>query len=628
MKIKKASTRVLAIAMLMLTCQTVAAQADQQQVRLQADRKLFLANIDDDAGVCRERARTLVAEAVAREAAADQRYYQERKELQKLAETEPERAEREFRELERGHRLAQNQTDRDLAACNDAADEIVNGTRDEADLTGLSIAPVSTSEPGRLTVQGSENVRLFIKRAGAWEVVRPGEELSPAELEHGADLAIEGRDVVRDRAVWDGRVTVTLTVGGDSSSVQLHQAPVLTADNTLRLENVLISDRRANGQQQARFDQDVSSAVQANGVGFTRVSTGDDDKWMQDVLEPAYSSVPGPDGEPHGMRVLIQSTNDMHRKASRVAFTEFAGSDVAAIHIGHVPVPGENPSLDSAGNLETVPPTPQHPNGRIIVGAEEGKGPAAELLLLLRSQGAQQPIELDTSWLEIGHVDEFVQFLPVPGSRLGWRAIVADPRKGLRLLERLRDEHPDDVLHAGLPELTWPDDQHIDQRTIGEFLGDEQFLRTNDKAAAKIEANLAVLGDEVGLTEEDVVRIPSLFTYKTMTYKLLLSSINVMPAGEEKQKAEATLRAMDAAGAEIPNTVNGLVLNNNAYVAPQPFGPQVAGRDVFADAITDAFASTGYRVTYVDDIRYPHIEEGEIHCATNAFRALDRKWWS
>jgi protein-arginine deiminase len=624
----KTTTRVLAVSAIVLAGQSGAARADQQEVRLRADQQLFLANIDDDAGVCRERARALNAEAAPREEAADQKYYQDRKALQELAQTEPERAEREFQELERNHRHAQNQTDRDLASCNDAADEVVNGDRDQADLTRLRVEPLSTSSSGSIAVQGAEHVRLFVLRDGAWEVVRPDTVLSPAELRRGAELAVEGRDVVRNRAVWDGRVTVTLAVGQRSSAVKLTQAPVLTADNTLKLQEVLIADRREIDPPQTKFDQDLHNAAETNGVGFTRVATGDDDKWMQDVLEAAYSTVPGLDGRPHGMRVLIQSANDQHRKASRVAFTEFAGPDVAAIHVGHVPVPGENASLDSMGNLETVPPTPEHRSGRVIVGTDEGKEPAAELLALLDAQREQQPIKLDTSWLEIGHVDEFVQFLPAPGSRLGWRAIIADPRQGVRLLEGLRGVHSGEVLHAGLPELDWVENQHVDQRTIGAFLEDEQFLRTNEKAASKIDANIAVLRDEVGLTDADIVRIPSLFTYKTMTYKLLQSSINNMPAGEEKEKAEAKLRAMDTAGAEIPNTVNGLVLNENVYVSPQPFGPQVDGRDVFADAITKAFGSTGYQVTYVDDIRYPHLSEGEIHCVTNAFRALDREWWS
>jgi len=84
---------------------------------------------------------------------------------------------------------------------------------------------------------------------------------------------------------------------------------------------------------------------------------------------------------------------------------------------------------------------------------DSGSKPARAVRTLLKSQGFQNPLLLDTSWLHVGHVDEFVQFLP------------AD----------------------------------------------------NTMAAKRIKANLEVLNRETGATDAEVVRVPALYTRGTGT---------------------------------------------------------------------------------------------------------------
>jgi protein-arginine deiminase len=251
------------------------------------------------------------------------------------------------------------------------------------------------------------------------------------------------------------------------------------------------------------------------------------------------------------------------------------------------------------------------------------------MVTLLESQGVQDPISVDTSWLTIGHVDEFVQFVPVPGSRLGWRAVVADPAVGLKILDQVRRTgHGDDKLHGNLPPLEWPYDERIDQRSVDEFLADKQFVGTNEQAAARISANLAVLR-KAGLTDADIVRIPALYTARSLDWAILQTEVNSLPAGPEKDAKTAELDAMREGVAEIPGTVNGLVLNAGGYVAPKTYGPVVNGKDLFQEAIDKAFRGIGYHVTYVDDLVSTHVSEGEIHCATNTLRdSLRNRWWT
>lgn len=595
---------------------------------------LFLANLDDDTGRCHEPARKIAAAAVDREAANDDAYYKRREELEKMPDKEE--AERLYQELVRSHRKKQNLADRELAACNDAADTVVNGSADALDLARIHTIPQPTvpkSAVGSLRISQPDRVHLFIKR-GNWELVTPETRLTADELRHGAELGIEGRDIIRDTAEWDGTIDVTLSVtGGGSSTVTMREAPVLTQLNTQKLEQVITGTTSADDAEGKQWRADAATVIKKAGGGLRQLDLSGD-QWAQDIFEPAYTSIPGPGGRPQGMKLLIGSVNDDRRVASRVMFTELAGADVGGIHVEHVPTSTENNSYDSMGNLETIPATSSYPNGRVVIGGDglaPGKtGPALEMLTLLKSQGLQDPISLDTSWLTIGHVDEFIQFVPVPGSRLGWKAVVADPTAGLKLLDQVQKAgRGGDKLHGNLPPLEWPYDERIDQRTTNEFLADKQFVGTNERAADRIRANLDVLRSKAGLTESDLVRVPALYTARSLDWGMLETTVRSMPEGPAKEAKRAELNAMRDGVAEVPGTVNGLVLNAGHYIAPKPFGPVLGGKDLFADAITKAFQKIGYQVTYVNDLTSTHVSEGEIHCATNTLRdSLTNRWWT
>ena len=556
---------------------------------------LFLANIDDDATACRAKARTISAAAVPREEAGDQRFYDAKDKLSELPDQVE--AEKQYLALRRSHRLENNLADRQMAACNDAADTVVNGAADEQDLFRLRVTPWPDAPPSATAeLATTGKVRLFVKRA-RWEVAGG---LTAADLRGGVELGLEGTDVVRDRTIWDGTASVTLKVQGRTQEVRLHEAPLLTQPNTQRLQRVFASTAEDDNGKAWR---DKLAQV----TPLTRLATPGDD-WMQDMFEPLSQVMPGADGRPHGMRVLLPSVNDLHRQAARITYTQLRGPDVGVVHVPGRPVAAidDDNTYDSMGNVETEPPGPGHPHGRIVVGGT----PSAEILTFLRSQGAQDVVTVDTGWLSVGHVDEFVQFLPVDG---GWKAMVADPAAGLALLGTVPQG---EKLHGNLPALQWPYDERIDQRTVAEFRADAQFVDTNRIAARRIAANIATLG----LTPDRIVRIPVLFTARGLDWAIDKSAIDQMDDGPEKDKAVAALNARRDAGGETPNVINGLVAGDLRYVAPKPFGPLLGGHDVFAIATSAALAGIGYRVTYVDDLTSAHVSEGEIHCSTNAYR--------
>jgi hypothetical protein len=100
-------------------------------------------------------------------------------------------------------------------------------------------------------------------------------------------------------------------------------------------------------------------------------------------------------------------------------------------------------STNYGGNVEVSPPVAGAPWGKLVLGTTSAMDPA--LVTFLQGQGRQPIVDVDTSWLEIGHVDEVVAF--VPHRNRGFCALVASPGRALELLREALAAHID-----GLPE--------------------------------------------------------------------------------------------------------------------------------------------------------------------------------
>lgn len=75
--------------------------------------------------------------------------------------------------------------------------------------------------------------------------------------------------------------------------------------------------------------------------------------------------------------------------------------------------------------------------------------PAKNMLDFLEGQRLQKPLILETGWLIIGHVDEFVQFLPYD-NELGFTISISDTKSAIDLLKKASAAG-----HSGLPTVTF-----------------------------------------------------------------------------------------------------------------------------------------------------------------------------
>ncbi|MEU9731459.1 protein-arginine deiminase domain-containing protein [Streptomyces sp. NPDC048002] len=551
-------------------------------------------------------------------------------------------------------------SDAKLAACNDASDQKVNGRADAADLARVRSVPLrnlpSDARGSVKVTSGADRSRVFLLRNGAWELVTSQTRLTRAELRAGVEFGVEGKDVIRDSAAWDGRVVLRLKVtsssGSTADSVTLRAAPLLThhaLQNTQQLMVTKVAGNDPWAKRQRAFVKKLEKESQAAGITKPLITFEKyGDIWAQDFVEPAYLNMTGPDGKQRTMRVMLRSAQD--REAGRELFEKLRGPNVGVVQAKGRDMQGWE-TLNSYGNLETIPPYAHNgrsfPAGRIIMGErKDGSGvrPSKEIRTMLKSQGLQDPLLLDTSWLHVGHVDEFVQFLPADTPR-GWRIGIADPSAGLQLLrDAQRDGHGAKKMFSvpGFEDLLPPEE------TIDEALASRYLVKDNEMAARKITANLEILKKETGVTEDEIVRVPALYTRGIVgdsadpRVPLLrrLGGEGTSEAARKYGQQQFRENAEDAEGARaaapaptvmtsayVPGAVNGILLSRDRYLAPRQWGPVVGGKDIFTEAVTAAYTGAGMNISYVDDWYTYHLGMGEIHCGTNTLRDASGLWW-
>ncbi|HVH41623.1 MAG TPA: protein-arginine deiminase family protein, partial [Labilithrix sp.] len=502
-----------------------------------------------------------------------------------------------------------NLDDVELPKCNDAADDEVNGADDALDLARLKTKPwthAPSGATGTISWTAAERVRLFTVKGSSFTVVKSGMKLSEADLKSGIELAIEAKDIVRDPVVWDGYVDVTLTVDGEgktkSDKVRMRVAPVITYHHLLPTESTWVTSTQGAGNKALRDDLAVATA--AAGLPTTK-GINTNDQWAQDFFETGFMSMPAAGGKQHAIRVNIRSANEYEddaanplRPAGRIVWN-LRGKDSAGLQEYDKTRKGRFDTLNSFGNFETVPPYSNagktYPMGRVIRGQTTSYYPDKVFTKMIESQMVQPPIYVDTSWLVVGHIDETISFVKAKNAR-GWVLLVNDARSARSMLDaRSKAGQGKTPLHVG---KYWSDNTSA-QVTIDQVLSDTDVMSASAEAAVEVDAQLAIIKAETGLTDAEIVRVPFL---------------------------HMSLRGRSIA--YQPGMVNGLYLADGHFVAPDPHGPEIGGKDIFKTAMTAALAPLDITVHFAEDWDTYHRMLGEVHCGTNAIRQIPQaKWW-
>lgn len=508
-------------------------------------------------------------------------------------------------------------SDKELEACHDAADDLPRAPEYFAPLQTLPVKGATASTTGTVKAVGlgADKVRIFIRRANQWVYLGSQEQLTAAELESGAVFGVDARDVVRDSAQWDGRVTITFTLINKDvvveDSVKFRVAPLLTF-NHLQKATQLFVPQSGERVVHKQFVTDLKAELAAVKFSGTLDVLNTTDNWAQDFVEFAYLAMPKPNNETAVIKVAIRSSQP-GRVGGRAVF-DLRGPGWGAVQIGGA---GYH-QVDSFGNLETIPPYEyagkSYPAGRIIYGdAGDGISPHKDWRTFFAAQEDQAPIVLDTSWLAIGHVDEFIQFVPADTAR-GWKVAIKDTRAAIALLKKAEAEG-----HGGVLAYSR---EGVSNKTISDLLNDNVFLNENATAAAAIDANLAIIKRETGIADSEVLSVPGLFSAISFDGADLNFDDFPPVSGDEP-----IVYGPGVLVASHPAAINGIVIDRKHYFSPRQFGPVINGVDILQQGIDQAYAQVGMQVNYIDDWRSHHNWAGEIHCGTNAVRVIDKHWW-
>ncbi|XP_027134792.1 protein-arginine deiminase type-2-like [Larimichthys crocea] len=404
---------------------------------------------------------------------------------------------------------------------------------------------------------------------------------------------------------FDGLITINLSllkpISKDvpetpifTDKVVFKVAPWIMTPNILQPEEVFVCSTSDN----STFLEQIKNFVQKSGchlrICSNYVSRGD--RWIQDEMEFGYIDSPH-----QQFPVVLDSPRD--RGLVDFPLHELLGPDFG--YVTRVAERKDVSSLDSFGNLDVSPPVivngKNYPLGRILLGvafptATGGRSMTKVVQDFLRAQKVQEPIALFTDWLLVGHVDEFMTFVPAP-DRKGFRLLLASPDAAYKLFKGLqKDGHGQAKLFEGV--------EGQEPVTVDEVLSNDSLLTQNKYVQSCIDWNRDVLKRELGLVDWDIIDVPILF--------------------RPWEKAGQQPRAV----AYYPDMVNMIVLGKNLGI-PKPFGPKVNGRCALEAEMCSLLEGLGLSCTFIDDFTSYHQELGEVHCGTNVRRKwFDFKWWN
>lgn len=528
--------------------------------------------------------------------------------------------------------------DVDLASCNDAQDTVLNGDSDALDLAPIGVRSWSGAPDGTVAVvtvdaQAAQFVHLFIMRQGAYTFFdwQHDDVITADELRAGnVTLGIEATDVVRDKAVWNGYATITLAIGSARDSAMMRVAPIVTRHHLAPESQIYLSmfdGDPGSIAMRATLYSDLAGTGEGDGttVGATPVNVTEinadqafgnaypyDDQWTQDFFEVGYMSMPIAGGKQHVIDVFLRSANIYYadlknplRDAGKVVFAKFRGPDVAGVVQYDMSSSPDMDSLNSFGNLETIPPYSfggvDYPLGRLFRGSIPSFHPDASFEKMMEAQAVQPPVTIDTSWLDIGHVDETISFVKSSTSR-GWTILANDPALAKKMLQdQVTAGNGDTLMFAGKKWLDSSNAETPAEIAIKDVLADANIMAASDEAAANVDAQLSIIKAATGITDAEIIRIP--FLHEPVQGFSLAYQVG---------------------------TVNGLYYADGAFAAPDPHGPIIGGKDIFKDQMETALSAIGITVVWVEDWDLYHRLSGEIHCGTNSKRGLaaGETWWT
>lgn len=415
---------------------------------------------------------------------------------------------------------------------------------------------------------------------------------------------------------FDGLITIGVNFGvdvGDNiivpiyrdqsliASTQFRVTPWIMTPNTLPPRKLYVSQApyayftsEEGYKNNNEFINQLKTAVGQGKVEVIDKKYTRNDPWMQDEIEFGYSQK---NDKEDCLDVVLNSPRNRGLDMFPILDLEETNK-MGYISKGGT---GEKNSLDSFGNLEVTPPVKDYPLGRIYHGGPKEDTQGREMMLAVRdfleAQQVQKPLTLYSDWLLVGHVDEFMSFVPSfkQDDEQKFRLLLSSPRVFMEIMKELKNENKGELkLFQGKKGR----DGKLFETTVDKILNDVGLQIANWECQKYIDYNRNLLKKELGLQEDDIIDIPACFY-------------------PDRDKVSALL----------PGLVNLVAFGKDLLLA-KPFGPVVDGKCRIEQHVKEKLEPLDLKCHFIDDWDVYHVEDGEIHCGTNVLRKpFEYKWW-
>lgn len=407
-----------------------------------------------------------------------------------------------------------------------------------------------------------------------------------------ADLRIEFGDFLNQ-----GILTFTDADRDESVDLSLTASPLFFNHHLQASEEVMAMRVAEFGYNNSAM---MSGYDDALGDAFFTLRSGryDYDVWVQDEFEFAYATAP----DAH-----LDIIFDTHRDGQGwpgeglddFPEDQYEGPDWLITNWG----PRNATSLDYGGNFEVSPPVTvdgvEYPYGRVYYGGYGSYTPMMATQRAVESMQVQAPFMPDSTWLCVGHIDEFSTTIPDPTAPKGFRLVFADTAAAWALLDGL-DPSMTIPRYAG---GTW---EGHGMDTISDMVDNAALRALNDEIQEILDEQKEVFVEELGLSEDDIIYMPSLFEEVSGCGSTVAALIPGM----------ANLVVADVEGVPTAFIPDPFIRSD---VSDQDADPMIARvRELFPDSIGTVF---------LDDWSVYHMGLGEVHCGTNVKRRAANAWW-
>ncbi len=288
-----------------------------------------------------------------------------------------------------------------------------------------------TTEQGNLICQTADQA-IIGPEAGP-EVVFIGTALDIFEGDGIVKFRVEGIEL-------GAMVDITLTVEDtgrnlllDSDTVRMRVAPFVMSDHDMPVSTT----GGASVFVQGTVSAELVSALEAKYGTSGQVDKNAGDWWPQDGFEVGYARVPGVDVDhPIDMSVFFTSPR-IFRTGSGLAgyvHNQRLGPGIGVCsRMEYIPYGWHGwTSYDKCGNLESIPNSTGP--GHLFYG----RSLHTDIQAFFRGQGVNPLFPVNTDWLDIGHVDEVISFVPLRNGPTRY-TVVADPEVCWALLKWLNN---------------------------------------------------------------------------------------------------------------------------------------------------------------------------------------------